>query len=156
VSERSTEHATFTIVREYAAAPGRVFAAWADANAKASWFGPPEKPAGSYSLDFRVGGREHLTIPTGDGGQYTYDAVYRDIVEDLRLIYSYDMHRDGERISVSLATVEIEPHGEGSRLTFVEQGVFLDGLDTPAEREHGTGELMDALGEFVARAGGDG
>ena len=24
-----------------------------------------------------------------------------------------------------------------------EQGVFLDGLDTPAEREHGTGELLE-------------
>ena len=28
-----------------------------------------------------------------------------------------------------------------------EQGVFLDGLDTPAAREHGTGELLDALGD---------
>jgi len=31
-------------------------------------------------------------------------------------------------------------------LTFTEQGVFLDGADTPAVREKGTGELLDALG----------
>ena len=34
----------------------------------------------------------------------------------------------------------------GTTLTFTEQGVFLDGADTPAVREKGTGELLDALG----------
>ena len=30
--------------------------------------------------------------------------------------------------------------------------MYLDGLDTPAEREHGTIELMDTLGEYVKTA----
>lgn len=33
-----------------------------------------------------------------------------------------------------------------------EQGAFLDGHDTSAPREHGTGELLDALGAFLAQA----
>lgn len=154
VSERSTTHATFVIERTYDAPPQRVFDAWADQAAKAQWFGPPEKPKDSYSLDFREGGSEHLAIPMPDGPTYAFDAVYQDIVPGQRIVYTYDMHRDEQRISVSVATVEIEAAGAGTRLTLTEQGVFLDGLDTSAAREHGTNVLMDALGELVQGAGG--
>jgi len=34
-------------------------------------------------------------------------------------------------------------------LTLTEQGVFLDGLDAPAEREHGTKALLDALASHL-------
>ena len=153
LSGRSTLHSTFVIRRTYEASPERVFDAWADPAAKSQWFGPPEKPEGSYSLDFREGGREHLTIPMGDGPAYSFDAVYQDIVAARRIVYVYDMHRGDARISVSVATVEIEPLGEGTRQTLTEQGVFLDGLDTPAEREHGTNVLMDTLGAHVQDGG---
>jgi uncharacterized protein YndB with AHSA1/START domain len=146
VSDRSTAHSTFVIERTYEAEPARVFEAWSDPAAKARWFGPPQKPEGAYSLDFQIGGREHLSIEQTAGPTYTFDAVYQDIVPGQRIIYTYDMHRDEARISVSVATVEIEKLGAGTRLTLTEQGVFLDGLDTPAEREHGTGALMDSLG----------
>jgi uncharacterized protein YndB with AHSA1/START domain len=152
-SERSTAHATFVIERTYDATPQRVFDAWADPAAKTQWFGPPEKPKDSYSLDFRVGGSEHLVIPMSDGPTYSFDAIYQDIVPGQRIVYTYDMHRDDARISVSVATVEIEPAGDGTRLTLTEQGVFLDGLDTSAAREHGTNVLMDALGAQVEGAG---
>jgi uncharacterized protein YndB with AHSA1/START domain len=155
MSERSTQHATFVIERTYEATPERVFAAWADEAAKARWFGPPVKPAGSYSLDFRVGGREHLAIAVPDGPQYSFDALYQDIVEGQRIVYTYDMHRDEDRISVSVATVEIDAVSAVTKLTLTEQGVFLDGLDDPAEREHGTNVLMDTLGKQLTD-GGDG
>jgi uncharacterized protein YndB with AHSA1/START domain len=154
MSERSTKHATFVIERTYDATPDRVFAAWSDQAAKARWFGPPEKPEGSYSLDFRVGGREHLAIAVPDGPGYSFDALYQDIVDGQRIVYTYDMHRDEDRISVSVATVEIEAAGAATKLTLTEQGVFLDGLDDPAEREHGTNVLMDTLGQRLTDGGG--
>jgi hypothetical protein len=61
------------------------------------------------------------------------------------------MHAGGSRISVSLGTVEFEPDGAGTRLTYTEQGAYLDGLDTPEQRQQGTGGLFDALGEELAR-----
>jgi uncharacterized protein YndB with AHSA1/START domain len=145
VSERSTVHSTFVIERTYAATPERVFAAWSDQSAKAQWFGPGEKHADSYSLDFREGGREHLSAPMPDGVVYSFDAVYADIVPAQRIVHTYDMHRDDARISVSVATIEFEAIGDSTRLTLTEQGVFLDGLDAPAEREHGTNAMLDVL-----------
>ncbi len=149
MSKRSTTHSTFVIERTYDASPERVFDAWSDPAAKARWFGPPEKPEGAYSLDFRVGGSEHLSIALPDGSVYSFDAVYQDIVAGQRIVYTYDMHKDQARISVSVATIEIEGLGAGTQLTLTEQGVFLDDLDTSAEREHGTNVLMDTLGGYL-------
>jgi len=47
--------------------------------------------------------------------------------------------------------VEFKPAGGGTRLLFTEQAVFLDGYDSVASREHGTGELLDALGALLRR-----
>jgi len=148
MSERSATHATFVIERTYDADPARVFAAWTDVSAKGQWFGPPEG-GGAHELDFRVGGREHFEVSAG-GALYTYDARYEDVVPDERIVYTYNMHRDGTRMSVSVSTVELLASGAGTHLRYTEQGVFLDGTDTPAAREHGTAELLDKLGAALA------
>jgi hypothetical protein len=36
--------------------------------------------------------------------------------------------------------------GTGTRLIFTAQRAYLDGHDTPAQREQGTGALLDTLG----------
>jgi hypothetical protein len=51
-------------------------------------------------------------------------------------------------------TVELEAEGAGTALTYTEQGVFLDGIDDPAERERGTTDLLDNLGRFLATSSG--
>ncbi len=146
MTERSTEHATFVIERFYAAAPARVFAAWADPAQKAHWFvGPDEWIKFTHETDFRVGGRERLSAGPAGGTVHKFDCCYQDIVPDRRIIYSYDLHLDDTRISVSLTTVEFKPEGTGTRLVFTEQGVFLDGTDSAATREQGTQGLLDKL-----------
>jgi uncharacterized protein YndB with AHSA1/START domain len=146
MSERSTHHATFVIERTYAALPARVFAAWADPETKARWFvGPEDWQSGKHELDFRVGGRERVGGGPPGGPVHTFDARYHDIVPNERIVSTYDMYLDQTRISVSLATVEFKSAGTGTRLIYTEQGVFLDGYDIPAQREHGTRELLDAL-----------
>jgi uncharacterized protein YndB with AHSA1/START domain len=153
MSQRSVEHATFVIERTYAASPDRVFDAWADPEAKARWFGgPAEWTRTEHKLDFRVGGREVNRVASADGPVYTYEALYQDIVANERIIYGYDMYLDDRRISVSLATVELEPYDAGTRLIFTEQDVFLDGADSVDQREQGSGTLLDALGAELERA----
>jgi uncharacterized protein YndB with AHSA1/START domain len=153
MTERSVEHATFTIERKYPASPSRVFDAWARPEAKAKWFGEPgngEQP--SRTFDFRVDGRERLEGSHSDGSTFVYNAVYRDIVPGERIVFAYDMHMDGLHISVSLATVQFHPDGDGTRLVFTEQGAFLDGYDDAGQREAGTRELLDALGAALSEA----
>lgn len=150
-TERSTEHATFTIERRYDATPERVFAAWAEPAAKESWFGPPASAGTERSLDFQVGGRERFVAGGPDGARYTYDARFQEIVPGVRIVYAYTMDRGDTRISASLATVELESADGGTRLRFTEQAAYLDGGDTPAMREHGTREILDRLAEALQR-----
>ena len=144
MSGRSVEHATFVVERKYKASPERAFAAWADREAKARWFADSDA---NLELDFRVGGRERHSGAAPDGSAYSYEALYQDIVPDERIVYTYEMHLEETRISVSLATVEFRPvGGNGTRLVFTEQGAFLDGHEFPARRAEGMGSLLDALG----------
>jgi hypothetical protein len=62
------------------------------------------------------------------------------------------MHAGEDRISVSVATIEFIDEGDSTRLILTEQGVFLDGHDTSAQREEGTASLLDQLGAELARA----
>ncbi len=153
MTERSAHHATFVIDRTYAASPAQVFGAWAEPEAKARWFaGPDEWMKAGHELDFRVGGRERLSSRPPGGPAHTFDARYYDIVPDQRIVYSYDMHLDDTRISVSLATVEFKSEGAGTRMIFTEQGVFLDGYDDSASRERGTRALLENLDAELRRA----
>ncbi|HEX4435735.1 MAG TPA: SRPBCC domain-containing protein [Solirubrobacteraceae bacterium] len=150
MSTRTTEHATFVIERSFPADPSRVFAAWASAEAKAKWFGPDLDGGPDLELDFQVGGRERFAATTPDGTTYTYIALYKDIVADERIVYTYEMYIDDERMSVSVATIEFAPSDQGTALTMTEQGVFLDGQDTVAAREHGTREIIEKLAATVS------
>ena len=144
--EPSVTHATFAIERFYDACPARVFAAWADPCVKARWFeGPAEWRKERLEFDFRPGGRERMISRPPGGPAHIFEAQYRDIVPDERIVYCYDMYLDEVRISVSLATVEFLPAGRGTQLIFTEQGAFLDGYDDVAGREHGTAWLLDKL-----------
>jgi uncharacterized protein YndB with AHSA1/START domain len=149
MSNRSTAHATFVIERDYDASPARVFSAWASLEAKNQWFGP-DGGGENHVLDFREGGHEHFEAEF-QGNVYAYDARYEDIVVDERIVYTYTMHRDGARMSVSVSTVELLAAAGGTRLRYTEQGAYLDGIDTPAEREHGTALGLDKLGEALAQ-----
>jgi uncharacterized protein YndB with AHSA1/START domain len=143
---------TFTVQRVIAAPPSRVFRAFADFEEKEQWFaGPDGWTQIEASLDFRPGGSEVNIGTTPDGDRSEFYAHYYDIVQDERIVYTYEMHHRGVKLSVSLATFEFEPDGDGTRLTLTEQGVFLDGHEDPALREEGTRILFEGLAAYVER-----
>ena len=143
---------TFTITRTLPAPPERVFAALSDFEEKKQWFtGPADWTQVEASLDFRPGGSE-VNIGQGpDGDRSEFYAHYYDIVPNERIVYTYEMHHRGVKLSVSLATFELEPEGEGTTLTLTEHGVYLDGHEDPALREQGTRMLFDQLAAYVGR-----
>ncbi|BCM22090.1 SRPBCC family protein [Mesorhizobium sp. J8] len=153
MTERSVVHSTFVIERFYPAAPEKVYFALSDPAAKKRWFVDPDNPMPSrHEMDFRVGGKEVNAGCPSDGQMHFYNAVYQDIVPNRRIVYSYELLFGEIRVSVSLATIELIPEGKGTRLILTEQGAFFDGIDTSATREHGTGELLDALGTALEPA----
>jgi uncharacterized protein YndB with AHSA1/START domain len=156
MTDRSVIHDTFSIERIYPVAPSRVFAAFALAEAKDAWgdtggLEPAAGEAGTEEFDFRPGGRERFGHKM-DGTTFRYDALYYDIVPDQRIVYSYEMYANDARISVSVATIELAKSGDGTALTWTEQGAYLDGIDgtqAPSLREEGTTEMLDGLARYL-------
>jgi uncharacterized protein YndB with AHSA1/START domain len=68
------------------------------------------------------------------------------VIPNERLVYSYEMHLDDKKISVSLATMQLKAEGGKTTLMVTEQGAFLDGYDDAGAREQSTSHLLDALG----------
>jgi len=147
-------HDTFVIERTYDAPVAEVFRAWADPILKARWFaGSADALGAGYELDFRVGGREVNRGGPPGGPLYTYESEFRDIIPEQRIIYTYEMFADETRISVSVATVQFRSRDAATQLVLTEQGVFLDGHDTVAQREEGTRTLLDSLAVILNGGG---
>jgi len=147
MSQHNAQHGSFMIERKFDAAPALVYSAFATEEGKQAWF---SGPSDAWSLenrafDFRIGGSETLTGKWKSGMVSRFDAHYHDIVPNERIIYSYTMHVDGKKISVSLATIEFKKAGAGTLLVLNEQGAFLDGYDESGSRERGTIGLIDKL-----------
>jgi uncharacterized protein YndB with AHSA1/START domain len=145
---RSVAHGSFHLERRYDVPVERVWRALTDQAAKQKWFvGPPgEWTLVERHMDVREGGRERVRGRLKSGVVTTFDASYHDVIHQERLVYSYVMHMDDTKISVSLATMQLKRDNGGTKLLVTEQGAFLDGYDDSGKREQGTGYLLDALG----------
>ena len=147
-----TAHGTFTIEREYPFPIARVFAAWADPQAKAKWFaGPKDWKQKHRDQEFRVGGAEHLSGVWPNGKTTHFDGRYYDIVPNERIIFAYSLTAGEVRTSAALTTVELAADGGGTRLLLTEQVAFLDGVDGTASRRSGWGGLLDRLGDAIRK-----
>lgn len=139
-------HDIFTIARTYRSAPAKVFSAWSDPDAKAAWFAGGEGWIEKLrEFDFRVGGRDRLVGQKRNGFTSDYRATYHDIVPEQRIVTAYEMRLDDWLISVSLATLTFEADGAGTRMTWTEQGVFLNGYEDKGSRQEGTQQLVDRV-----------
>jgi uncharacterized protein YndB with AHSA1/START domain len=157
MEKRSVTHDTFVITRSYPATPERVFAAFADPAQKRRWYAAGESTeVEEFAMDFRVGGLEHTRRRFKEGSPFPGTALtthtsYQDIVPNRRVVFAYTMTLGEQRISASLATVELLPTEKGTELMFTEQGAFFAGADGPQMREQGWQKLLEQLARELAR-----
>ena len=150
--ERRLARAGFTLTRDYPVPVARVWGAFAEEDQKRAWFGEADSyETGEWSFDFRVGGHDIAEGRFHDGPLSRYVGTYTDIVENVRIVATYDMWLDGVHMSTSVASFEFEPIPEGTRFTHVEHGVFFDQFRADApNREEGSRGLLGALGAHLA------
>ena len=85
------------------------------------------------------------------GPRSRFESTYTDIVVQQRIVFTYDMWVDDQHMSTSLTTIAVEANGDRTSLTYTEQGVHFDGLDSAEGREQGTRGILDQLSTYLER-----
>ena len=112
-----TSRPSLTLKRRINARREKVYAAWTDPQKIVHWFGPSTVREGSLQAetDLRVGGRFRISFYGEDGEYFQVGGVYREIVPNARLVFSWAWHTTPER--ESQVTVSLLPEGGGTLLT---------------------------------------
>src|SRR5713101_1604318 len=133
--------------RRLNAPPEKVYAAWTDPQKIIRWFGRTDARPDSFAaeIDARVGGRYRVSFST-DSEYYEVGGVYREVVPNQRLVFSWAWHSTPER--ESQVTVSLQPDGDGTLLTLHHEQLF----DAAARDGHERGWIgsLEKLANYVA------
>ncbi len=113
---KTQERPSLSIVRKHDAAPGKVWRAITEPEMLKRWMAPSDDfkiPVAEAEL--RVGGRYHIIMNAPDGQVHDVSGVYREIVPNKKLVYTWAWKSTPERESV--VTIELRAAGGGTELT---------------------------------------
>jgi uncharacterized protein YndB with AHSA1/START domain len=128
------EKPSLTIVRRFNVAPEKVWHACTSAQALKQWMAPSDAFSNVLAeADVRVGGRFHIIMKSPDGELHDVSGVYRDVVPNQKLVYTWAWKSTPER--ESLVTLRLRPDGDGTELTLLHEHFF----DSDARDRHNTG-----------------
>jgi uncharacterized protein YndB with AHSA1/START domain len=136
---------SLTIKRRFNAPPAKVYAAWADPEIMARWFGPGHVERVDIEADVRIGGRYHITMHV-PGDRHDVLGVYREIVPNERLVFTWAWKSTPER--ESLVTVTFKPDGSGTIMTLLHEQFF--DADARDRHQHGWTGAIDKLEKLFA------
>jgi uncharacterized protein YndB with AHSA1/START domain len=139
---------SLTLKRRLNATPAEVYAAWTDPEKIARWFAPPSVKAGTEqaSVDARVGGRYRLSFTMQNGEYSEVGGIYRELVPNERLVFSWAWHSTPER--ESMVTVSLKPDGNGTLLTLQHEQFFDQAARDAHER--GWSGMLANLENYLA------
>ena len=137
---------SLTIKRRFNAAPQKVFSAWTDPEKVKRWMGPGEVKCLHTEADLRKGGRYRWLMQTPDGEHHDVSGVYREVVPNEKLVFTWAWKSTPER--ESLVTVVLKPDGDGTLMTFTHEQFFDD--DARDRHQHGWNGSFEKLEKFLA------
>jgi uncharacterized protein YndB with AHSA1/START domain len=136
---------SLTLKRRINAAPEKVFSAWIDPEKVKRWMGPGEVKVLQVESDPRTGGRYRWLMQAPDGEQHDVSGVYREVIPNQKLVFTWAWKSTPER--ESLVTVEVKPDGDGSMLTLTHEQ-FADDEARDRHQQGWTG-AMEKFEKFV-------
>jgi uncharacterized protein YndB with AHSA1/START domain len=139
---------SLTITRRLRASPPKVYAAWTEAENLIQWFAAQAKPGSvKADLDVRVDGRYRISFIDEKSGEYhEVGGLYREVVPDARLQFTWAWHSTPER--ESLVTIEFKPDAGGTLMIF-RQEQFADQAARD-NHERGWNKFFDVLEKHFA------
>lgn len=137
------------IERTLPAPRAQVFQAFTEPARMLRWFGPHGFVGTRLDIDLRVGGAWRGGMRGPDGEELVASGVYREIVPNERLVFTYAWEEGGVRGHETVCHVELSDEGRHTRLTF-RQGPFQS-RDSAKGHEGGWSQAFEKLAGEVAR-----
>jgi uncharacterized protein YndB with AHSA1/START domain len=107
------------IARTFDAPPPVVFALWSSAEHLKRWMGPKNFTCAHATIDFRVGGAFRAMIKSAEHGENWFGGVYREIVQDKRLVFTFTWDNEGPSAGIeTLVTITFEERDGKTVQTF--------------------------------------
>ena len=143
------------ISRTFDAPASLVFALWTDPAHFRNWMGPGSYLCKHSEIDLRVGGAYRALIASADDPNNWFGGVYREIVPNERLVFTFkwdESHEDGPPVD-TLVTVQLRDAPDGGTLMdFTHEGLKSEASLTG--HRHGWTSTFERLEAFLAAGGG--
>jgi uncharacterized protein YndB with AHSA1/START domain len=143
------QHATIAVERSYRAPVERVYSEFADPVARARWSTPANDVLIYEETDFRAGGRDVFRCGPRTDPKFRGETSYHLIVPNKRVVSTETLDVDGERLAVSLSTLDFETTDEGTKLKLTVQIVSLVGVGMIEGYESGNKGALERLSRHL-------
>ena len=139
---------SLTLKRRLNAPAEKIYAAWTNPQHLVKWFGPDSGTVSKAETDVRVGGRYTVAFQTEDGEKHQVSGIYREVVPNEKLAFTWAWITMPER--ESFVTITIKRDGEGCILTLHHEQ-FAD-VEARDGHERGWTGCLNKLERFAEAA----
>lgn len=141
---------TVDLTLEFGASVEAVYAAWSSEEAQRVWGDPGNGWEMTFDqFRFTVGETDVCRFGPKGGEQYVNENRYISIEPEKRIVYSTSLHSSGRLDFAGTVAVTFESTDKGTRVRFVEQGLYFNGADDIACHRSGWESMLAALGEYL-------
>ncbi|MDP1751817.1 MAG: SRPBCC domain-containing protein [Reyranella sp.] len=114
---------SLALKRRLKAPPEKIYEAWTVPEKMIQWWGASDAPSRTAEADVRVGGRFHVGFRGNDDSQHDVGGIYREVVPNRRLVFSWAWRTTPER--ESQVTIDLKADGDSTILTLTHEQ-FVD------------------------------
>ncbi len=141
-----------TLQRRFKAPPSKVYQAWTDPQQMMQWFGPTGATVLEVQADPHVGGRFRVVMTGPDGERHEVNGIYREVVTDRKLCFTWAWHSTPERESLVTLTFRAEHDARATLFTLTHEQFFdEDARDRHREGWNGSFDRLAILVESFER-----
>ncbi len=137
------------LVRTFDASPGEVYRAWTDPKIIRKWFAPQEMSTPVAEVHLKVGGKYRIGMKSSDGELYVATGVYRKILPNEKLVFTWRWESESSDVSDTLVTVEFKKSNEHTKLVFTHEKFATE--ESAKDHQEGWGSALSKLSTLMRK-----
>jgi uncharacterized protein YndB with AHSA1/START domain len=139
------------IVRTFDTDTEVVYRAWTDPKVMRKWFAPKEMSTPIAEVDLKVGGKYRIGMKSLDGELYVATGIYREIITNEKLKFTWRWETSSSDPSDTLVTVGFKKSGKHTKLVFTHENFATE--ESAKEHREGWEGALSKLSRILTKGG---